>query len=215
MLNFLVLPLATIPTVRKHTYIYIYIIVKEEHEHKAKVLFADTNAHVTINGKSHLGAALGAKSFTEEYVSSKVTKWTKEIIQLSMIASTQPHAAYAAFTHGLSNHWLHTSRTIPDIQHLLLPLETAIHQHFIPALTRREPCSMAERDLLALPVRLGGMGLVNPVSDSPYAFEGSKHITAPFVVLIIMHTGSPPDCAVERPSKREKLFEEAEKGDTK
>ena len=90
MLNFLVLPLATIPTVRKHTYIYIYIIVKEEHEHKAKVLFADTNAHVTINGKSHLGAALGAKSFTEEYVSSKVTKWTKEIIQLSMIPLLNP-----------------------------------------------------------------------------------------------------------------------------
>ena len=44
---------------------------------------------------------------------------------------------------------------------------------------------MAERDLLALPVRLGGMGLVNPVSDSAYAFEGSKHITAPLVVLII------------------------------
>jgi len=48
------------------------------------------------------------------------------------LASTQPHAAYAAFTHGLSNHWLYTCRTIPDIQHLLLSLETAIHQ---PALT--------------------------------------------------------------------------------
>ena len=91
-----------------------YLVVKEEHEHKAKALFADTNVHVTINGKCHLGAALGAKSFTEEYVSSKVTKWTKEIIQLSMIASTQPHAAYAAYTHGLSNHWLYTCRTIPD-----------------------------------------------------------------------------------------------------
>jgi len=93
--------------------------------------------YVTINGKCHLGAALRAKSFTEEYVSSKVTKWTKGIIQLSMIASTQPHAAYDAFTHGLSNHWLYTCRTIPDIQHLLLPLETAIHQHFIPNCTHR------------------------------------------------------------------------------
>ena len=30
------------------------------------------------------------------------------------------------------------------------------------------------------------MGLVNPVSDPAYAFEGSKHITAPLVVLIIL-----------------------------
>ena len=119
MLNFLVLPLATIPT-------KTYLIVKEEHQHKAKALFADTNVHVTTNSKRHLGAALGAKSFTKEYV-SYVTKWTKEIIQLSTIASTQFHAAYTAFTHGFSSHWLYTCRTIPDIQHLLLPWETAIH----------------------------------------------------------------------------------------
>jgi hypothetical protein len=46
-----------------------YLIVKEEHESKAKELFADTDVHITINGKRHLGAAIGAKSFTEEYVS--------------------------------------------------------------------------------------------------------------------------------------------------
>ena len=49
-----------------------YLIVKEEYENKAKALFADTDVHVTINGKRHLGAALGANTFTEEYVSSKV-----------------------------------------------------------------------------------------------------------------------------------------------
>ena len=143
-----------------------YLIVKEEFETKAKALFADTDVNITINGKRHLGAALGANTFTEEYVSSKVVEWVKEIVHLSTIASTQPHAAYAAFTHGLSSHWSYISRTIPDIQDLLHPLEMAIQQHFIPALTGREACSVAERDLLALPVRLGGMGLVNPMSES-------------------------------------------------
>ncbi len=140
--------------------------MKEEHENKAKVLFAHTNVHITINGKRHLGAALGANTFTEEYVSSKVAEWVKEIKHLSTIALTQPHAAYAAYIHGLSSHWTYISRTIPDIQDLLQPLEVAIHQHFIPALTGREACSAAERDLLALPVRLGGMGLAIPMSES-------------------------------------------------
>ncbi len=38
-----------------------YLNVKEEHEIKAKALFADTDVHITINGKRHLhvGAALG------------------------------------------------------------------------------------------------------------------------------------------------------------
>ena len=67
-----------------------YLIVKEEHENKAKELFADTDVHITINGKRHLGAALGAKSFTEEYVSRKVGEWVNEIKTLSTMAHTQP-----------------------------------------------------------------------------------------------------------------------------
>ena len=50
MLNFLVPPLAAYYPNSAKT----YLIVKEEHEHKAKALFADTNVHVTINGKRHL-----------------------------------------------------------------------------------------------------------------------------------------------------------------
>ena len=38
-----------------------YLIVKEEHENKAKALFADTDVHITINGKRHLGAAFRCK----------------------------------------------------------------------------------------------------------------------------------------------------------
>ena len=107
-------------------------------------------------------------------------------MRLSTIASTQPHTAYAAFTHGLSSHWMYISRTIPHIEDLLCPLETAIHQHFIPALTGREACSAAKRDLLALPVRLGRMGLLNPTSESTQAFEASKRITASLVALIVV-----------------------------
>ena len=162
-----------------------YLIVKEEHENKAKALFADTGVHITIDSKRHLGAALDANSFTEEYVSHKVGKWVKEILHLSTIASTQPHAPYAAFTHGLSSQWTYIFRTIPHIQDLLRPLETAILQHFIPALTGREACFAAERDLLALPVRLGVLGLVNPTSESTQAFEASKRITAPLIALIV------------------------------
>ena len=61
----------------------------------------------------------------------------------------------------------------------------AIHQQFIPTLTGREPCSAVECDLLALPVRLGGLGLANQTSESAHAFKASKHITPPLVALIV------------------------------
>ena len=162
-----------------------YLVVKEDHEESAVQLFADTDVHVTTNGKRHLGAALGSKTFTEEYVSAKVQDWVKEIQQLAKVALSQPHAAYAAFTHGLSSRWSYLLRTIPDIQDLLLPLENTIHNHFIPALTGRPPCSLLERDLLSLPVRLGGLGLRNPAAESPSTFQASQCLTAPLVALIV------------------------------
>ena len=162
-----------------------YLVVKEDHEECATRLFADTDVHVTTNGKRHLGAALGSKTFTEEYVSAKVQDWVKEIQQLAKAAVSQPHAAHAAFTHGLSSRWSYLLRTIPDIQDLLLPLENAIHHHFIPALTGRPPCSSLERDLLSLPVRLGGLGLRNPAVESPSTFQASQRLTAPLVALIV------------------------------
>ena len=118
-------------------------------------------------------------------MSAKVLGWTKEIEHLAKVAVSQPHAAYAAFTHGLSSRWTYLLRTIPDIQDLLLPLENAIHQSLIPALTGRPPCSTLERDLLALPIRLGGIGLYNPAAIAPTTFQASQHLTAPLVAMII------------------------------
>ena len=143
-----------------------YLVVKQEHMTNAQELFVDTDVHITIQGKRHLGAAIGSRIFMEEYVASKVQTWTDEIKRLAKVATSQPHAAYAAFTHGLSSHWSYLMRTIPDIQHLLLPLKNEIHQTFIPALTGRPPSSKLEHDLLGLPVRLGGMCLTNPVTLS-------------------------------------------------
>ena len=115
----------------------------------------------------------------------KVKEWTQDIMNLSNIASSQPHAAYTAYIHGLSSRWSYLMRTVPDIADLLQPLEDAIHQHYIPSLTGRPPCSSVERDLLALPTRLGGLGLSNPTTIASDNFTSLEHITAPLIALII------------------------------
>ena len=162
-----------------------HLVVKPEHLTKARELFADTDVNITTEGKRHLGAAIGSRAYVEKYVTEKVGKWTEEIRQLAEIAQSQPHAAYCAYTHGLSSRWTYLSRTIPDISPLLQPLEEAIHQHLIPAITGRPSCSNEERDLLALPVRLGGMGVTNPVAMSLHAFESSTRLTALLVAKIL------------------------------
>ena len=76
-------------------------------------------------------------------------------------------------------------RTIPNIHNLLLPLEDAITQHLIPVLTGRRSCSAAEREILALPVRLGGLGLTNPATLFSPSLQASEMLTKPLVDLIL------------------------------
>jgi len=53
------------------------------------------------------------------------------------IAETHPHNAYSAFTHSVRHCWSDVMRTIESVGGFFQPLEEAIHQHFLPALTGR------------------------------------------------------------------------------
>ena len=165
-----------------------WLIVKEEHYNKAQNLFSDTEVQITIEGKRHLGAPLGTPTFIESYVHKRVEKWVQEIEKLSTIAMSQPHAAYAAFTHGLGSKWNYLVRCIPGINDLLEPVEAAIRLKFIPTLTGRNAINDMERQLLALPVREGGLNIINPTKTATIQLEASTKISAPIVALLIQQT---------------------------
>ena len=79
-----------------------WLIVKEEDMTPATDLFLNEGIRITRQGRRHLDAALGSRSSTEEYVTSKVADLTKEVEKLATIAACQPHAVSAAFTHSLN-----------------------------------------------------------------------------------------------------------------
>ena len=158
-----------------------WLVVKPEKEGRAKEMFAGTDINITTEGRKHLGAALGSRSYLEQYVGGKVEDWVGEVTRLAEFARSQPQASYAAFTFGLRHRWTYFMRTLPDTENLLQPLERAISDVFIPSLIGRN-CSEAERDLVALPVRVGGLGFINP-SDSADA-QYSPSVSAPLVSKI-------------------------------
>ena len=67
---------------------------------------------------------------------------------------------------------------------VLQPLEDEIRLSFIPALLRRNVNEL-ERELLGLPARFGGMGILNPVAESCISHRHSLQISAPLVRLIL------------------------------
>ena len=126
-----------------------WLVTKEVHLSNAVNTFQDSHVNITAEGRPHLGAALGTQSYVSQFVNTKVQQWCNELKTLSSIASTQPHAAFAPFTHGVSSKWTHLSRTIPSISHLLQPLKNILRHQHIPALVGRPSPSGLGRGLLA------------------------------------------------------------------
>ena len=164
-----------------------WLIVKEQHLAEAERIFAETGVRITCEGKRHLGAALGTRDFVVDYVREKVTNWKAEIGHLSSFAKSEPHAAYAALTHGLMSHWMFFLRSIEGIAHLMQPVEDAIRLQLLPAITGREALTDDERDLLALPARLGGIGVRNPTTHTE-EHNYSQRLSAPLTALIVQQS---------------------------
>ena len=73
---------------------------------ETKRLFADTNIKITSEGKRHLGAAIGNNNFRKEYATEKVSKWCKEIEQLSIYANLnlRPHFPPSFMVSSINTH---------------------------------------------------------------------------------------------------------------
>ena len=166
-----------------------WLVVKEEHYEAANATFAGSGIQLTRLGRQYLGSAIGSTAFSEAFVKMKVEGWVYEIEQLSLIAKTHPHAAYAAYTHGLSHRWKFLLRTIPNVLDLLTPLETAIRHSLIPSITGKSDLNDHMRRIMALPTRLGGLGLDNPQSESESEYSASCNVCLPITDLIIQQSG--------------------------
>ena len=159
---------------------------------QAKNVFKDNPINITTSGKRHLGAAIGSKDYKNIYIDEKVSEWCRNITKLSNIANSQPHAAYAAFIHGEQHKYTYFLRTIGEIDTNLKPLDDVINNKFIPSLFGRE-ISENERDIIALPVKQGGIGIRKVSERTNIAYEASKKITTPLVDEIIKQSNTLPE----------------------
>ena len=181
-----------------------WLVTKEAVEQQATEVFSNTSVNITSHGRPYLGAPLGSPSFAEDFVCEKVAAWKDELETLCEWACSQPHAAFAVYTHGWSSRWTFLTRTVPSVGHLLTDLEVIIQSKLLPALTGRPPLNSTERDLLSLPARHGGMGIVNPTTCD-HNYETSRRITKLPVqeVLSQTHNYSVETISAQCQTKRE------------
>lgn len=178
-----------------------WIIVKPEKEESVREAFKDTAINITTEGHKHLGAAIGSRSYQNEYFNEKVESWVNDITKLAEFALSQPQACYAAFTYGMKHRWNYFLQTLPDIQDLLEPLETAISSVLIPAITGLD-CSQNDRDILSLPAHHDGLGIPNPCLEAEREYSSSVKVTMPLVEKIVSQTHELPDDAKVRSAQQ-------------
>ena len=150
----------------------------------ANNLFAGTNVSICL-GKHCLGAAIGSKSFLTKSMSE--TKYAPGLRMFSAWHLLLPQTAFSIqCIHPWSLQLVDLCpRTTSNIQHLLILWKYAIHEFLIPALTGRPSCSSLECSYLALPVRLGGLGIANPTETSAPAFLASVKLNASLTDMIM------------------------------
>ena len=116
----------------------------------------------------------------------KVSSLVIDVEELSTIAKEVPQIAYSAFTTGLSSRWCYIGyiqRTVPGITDLFILLQDTILKSLIPAIAGRN-VSDIERDMIALPLRYGGLGIQNPTITVDREYNSSKEITKQLNELI-------------------------------
>ena len=122
-----------------------------------------------------------------------VKDWVAEIEALASVASFEPQAAYSAFTTCIRHRYTYFMRTIPGIDEFLQPLENVIRHKLIPALTEGRSCSDDDRILLSLPVRLGGLGIIDPSKIADEEFQNSRKMTENLTAAVKSQQRDIPD----------------------
>ena len=155
-----------------------WLVTKQDHFNLVTDTFRRSGVNVTPEGRPYLGAVIGTHEYIEKYVSSKVSDWSSCVNTLSDIAKSQPQAAFSALTHGLLSKWTYLCRVLPNISHLLMPLDDALRTNLLPTVTGRPIPNDLECDLFALQVQHGGLGIRIPSKVAERELLSSQRVTS-------------------------------------
>ena len=84
----------------------------------------------------------------------KIQQWVKSVNKLSKYTQQHPQSAYTGLSKSLQMEWQYLQRVVPNAGPAFAPIETALHESFLPALFGSAPGTCPDdslRKLFALP----------------------------------------------------------------
>ena len=168
-----------------------YAICPEALMVSARSTFIANNLPVSfVSGHRYVGGHVGSRAMRDKWIAPQVAKWTAGIKALASVARKFPQSAYCGFVHSLQAEWQSLCRCVPDIDHHLVPIETAIRHHLIPVLFDIDPGEITDewRTLLTHGVKQGGMNIRNPVLGADHLYQTSLAASTTLVASLLHNT---------------------------
>ena len=144
---------------------------------EAKRVFHNTRVQIGL-GASVLGSVIGDAPAMNMYCEEKVQKYSKMTEKLREFARSNPHPVYSCLTKGVQSKLSFMTRTAPKFHLKLDGVENYISQNLIPTLSGRDAPNETQRELLSLPLRMGGLNIQMP-SDYSENLKWSKMTSEP------------------------------------
>ena len=146
-------------------------------------------------GHRYVGGFVGSGAAEAAWVDPQVRQWIAGVHSLAAAARRYPQTAYAGLSRSLQAEWQYLQRVTPNISPAFAPLETAIATVFLPALLDASVDEIAKlRPLLALPTRMGGLGIPDPTTTGEFCYGASTESTKLLQESLVAGT---PLCATE------------------
>ena len=190
-----------------------WLVVKEGREAEAEEAFRSTGVKIAKeSGSRDLGAAVGSLAFRRKYMGDKVNGWVDMVRVVADLAKVQPHAAHALYIHAVRHRWKFLQRCMGYMEEVFQELEDVQREQLIPALFGRmgEAISDLHREIYALPSRLGGLSIDNPVLGARESYDDSQQLTG-VIQEAILAGGGALDMGVIKERRRELKRRRAER----
>ena len=162
-----------------------WLVVKPEKLAEAQEMFGDAGVKITAEGRKYLGGFVGTNEGRENYARELCKEWIEQLEELSIIARSEPQAAYAGFTAGFKHKLTYFLRTIPNMAEIVKPFDDVLTNKFLPAVTEKSVISDYDRKLFSLPVRLGGLGIPIYSESCSIEFENSQKMSEYLIGKIV------------------------------
>ena len=145
------------------------LIVKEKWRDSAINVFEGTS-FTMVDVIRVLGSVIGTPSACDKFTESEIENTATLTEKLSKIAKTSPQNGYSCYTNGVQSKLSFLTRTTPEAFKKMDEIENNVIHQLLPSITGKNHITDEDRNLFALPLRMGGLDLLSN-TDFPRNYE--------------------------------------------